>query len=93
MEETFGAHDIVRVIAFGLLDGFADIREGGEIDNHLRASFAQGGADHLTGRRKTTACDFPFHKFLSVRAQENDVVAILTPLFILNIADPLGDSS
>ena len=33
------------MVALGLLDGFADVREGREIDDHLRAGLAQGGAD------------------------------------------------
>ena len=45
LQQAFGAHHIVLVIAGGLLDGFTDIRERREIDDHFGGGLAQGGAD------------------------------------------------
>ena len=45
MEQAFGADDVVLVVTLRLLDGFADVRERREVDDHLGASLAQSGAD------------------------------------------------
>ena len=45
LQQAFGPHDIVLVVAGGLLDGFTDIRERREIDDHFGGGLAQGGAD------------------------------------------------
>jgi len=45
LQQALGADDVVLVVALRLLDRFAHVRVGGEVDDHLRGALAQGRAD------------------------------------------------